>query len=158
MGETFLVAVVLSGPCATCVPCLYRTTSPRNVPDACLLSGAAGTGIGTRRCRSRASPKGCQPPPGVGGDCLVSPDTLRRAYVITAATPPAVAVRIGVVSRILVGSASGVFAAKIIPKAHLKSAGESFIKATMLERNILGEFDHPFLLKLYHSFREAHLA
>jgi len=48
----------------------------------------------------------------------------------------------------------GVYAAKIIPKAHLKSAGESFIKATMLERNILGEFDHPFLLKLYHSFQE----
>ena len=24
----------------------------------------------------------------------------------------------------------------------------------MLERNILGEFDHPFLLKLYHSFQE----
>ena len=47
-----------------------------------------------------------------------------------------------------------VYAAKIIPKAHLKSAGESFIKATMLERNILGEFDHPFLLKLYHSFQE----
>jgi len=49
---------------------------------------------------------------------------------------------------------SGVYAAKIIPKAHLKSAGASFIQATMLERNILGEFDHPFLLKLYHSFQE----
>ncbi|KAJ1450212.1 kinase-like domain-containing protein [Pelagophyceae sp. CCMP2097] len=48
----------------------------------------------------------------------------------------------------------GVYAAKIIPKSHLKSAGESFVKATMLERNILGKFNHPFLLKLYHSFQE----
>mmetsp|Transcript_3273 Transcript_3273/g.10029 ORF Transcript_3273/g.10029 Transcript_3273/m.10029 type:complete len:555 (-) Transcript_3273:147-1811(-) len=47
-----------------------------------------------------------------------------------------------------------VYAAKIIPKSHLKSAGESFIKATMLERNILGKFHHPFLLKLYHAFQE----
>ena len=38
--------------------------------------------------------------------------------------------------------ANGVHAAKIIPKAHLKSAGASFVRATMLERNILGEFDH----------------
>lgn len=47
-----------------------------------------------------------------------------------------------------------VYAAKIIPKSHLKSAGDSFIKATMLERNILGKFHHPFLLKLYHAFQE----
>jgi len=46
------------------------------------------------------------------------------------------------------------FAAKIIPKAHLKLAGDSFIKATMLERNLLAGVEHPFLLRLYHSFQE----
>ena len=39
-----------------------------------------------------------------------------------------------------------IFAAKIIPKAHLKLAGESFIKATMLERDLLADVQHPFLL------------
>ena len=52
------------------------------------------------------------------------------------------------------GANGEVYAAKIIPKAHLKSAGASFVRATMLERNILGEFDHPLLLRLYHSFQE----
>ena len=47
------------------------------------------------------------------------------------------------------GANGEVYAAKIIPKAHLKSAGASFVRATMLERNILGEFDHPLLLRLY---------
>ncbi|KAJ8600394.1 hypothetical protein CTAYLR_001415 [Chrysophaeum taylorii] len=47
-----------------------------------------------------------------------------------------------------------VYAAKIIPKAHLKMAGDSFVKATMLERNILGDVGHPFILKLYHAFQE----
>jgi len=46
------------------------------------------------------------------------------------------------------------FAAKIIPKAHLKLAGDSFIKATMLERNLLADVHHPFVLQLYHSFQE----
>mmetsp|Transcript_17211 Transcript_17211/g.52271 ORF Transcript_17211/g.52271 Transcript_17211/m.52271 type:complete len:489 (-) Transcript_17211:174-1640(-) len=46
------------------------------------------------------------------------------------------------------------YAAKIIPKAHLKLAGDSFIKATMLERNLLAGVVHPFLLRLYHSFQE----
>lgn len=49
---------------------------------------------------------------------------------------------------------SAVFAAKIIPKAHLKMAGDSFVRATMLERNILGDVGHPFILKLYHAFQE----
>jgi len=51
-------------------------------------------------------------------------------------------------------SAKDVFAAKIIPKAHLKAAGETFMKATMLEKDVLSEFDSPFLIKLYHSFQE----
>ena len=46
------------------------------------------------------------------------------------------------------------FAAKIIPKSHLKLAGASFIKATMLERNLLAGVEHPFVLGLYHSFQE----
>lgn len=47
-----------------------------------------------------------------------------------------------------------VYAAKIILKSHLKNAGASFVQATMLERNILGDVGHPFILKLYHSFQE----
>ena len=46
------------------------------------------------------------------------------------------------------GANGEVYAAKIIPKAHLKSAGASFVRATMLERNILGEFDHPFVTEI----------
>ena len=49
---------------------------------------------------------------------------------------------------------AGLFAAKIIPKSHLKLAGDSFIKATMLERDLLAGVAHPFVLGLYHSFQE----
>ncbi|KAH8052031.1 serine/threonine kinase [Aureococcus anophagefferens] len=49
---------------------------------------------------------------------------------------------------------AGLFAAKIIPKSHLKLAGDSFIKATMLERDLLAGIAHPFVLGLYHSFQE----
>ncbi|KAH8046114.1 serine/threonine kinase [Aureococcus anophagefferens] len=39
-------------------------------------------------------------------------------------------------------------------RSHLKLAGDSFIKATMLERDLLAGIAHPFVLGLYHSFQE----
>ena len=47
---------------------------------------------------------------------------------------------------------------QVIPKAHLRAAGDAFMAATMLERDILadthGTGTNPFLVRLYHSFQE----
>ena len=45
-------------------------------------------------------------------------------------------------------------AMKVIPKSHLRQAGDAFMAATMLEREILANQSNPFLVRLYHSFQE----
>ena len=44
-------------------------------------------------------------------------------------------------------------AMKVIPKSHLRQAGDAFMAATMLEREILANQTNPFLVRLYHSFQ-----